>query len=146
MTTHPSRTVAPRTSAGRRGRAATIAVWALQAVTAAAIFAAGMSALLGAALPVAIFDAIGAGDWFRYLTGALQVAGAIGLLVPRLAGPASLALVGMWLGALAVHLLVIGGDAVPAVVLLVLSAAVAWARRRETVALAGALAGTGARS
>jgi uncharacterized membrane protein len=31
---------------------------------------------------VGLFDAIGIGQWFRYLTGGLEVLGAVALLVP----------------------------------------------------------------
>lgn len=40
-------------------------------------------------------------------------------MIPRLCGLAGLALVGMWLVAIATHLFVIGGSPLPAVVLLV---------------------------
>ncbi len=32
---------------------------------------------------IQIFDRIGFGDWLRYLTGAMQIAGALLLLIPR---------------------------------------------------------------
>jgi putative oxidoreductase len=34
---------------------------------------------------VQIFQTIGFGDWFRYLTGSMQIAGALLLLIPRTA-------------------------------------------------------------
>lgn len=118
--------VAERASTGRRTN---IALWTLQTITALAVLGAGITTIAGGTQVAAVFDAIGAGDWFRYLTGALQIAGALGLLVPRLCGLAGLALAGLWLSAIGTHLLVIGGNPAPAVVLFVLSAAVAWTRR-----------------
>lgn len=118
-------TTAPRT----QHRAANIALWVLQVFTAVTILGAGWSTLTGAAQAMAVFDALGAGDWFRYLTGALQVAGALGLLIPRLAGLSALALAGLWLGAIATHLFLIGGNPAAAVVFFILSAAIAWGRR-----------------
>jgi putative oxidoreductase len=84
---------------------------------------------------VATFDAIGAGDWFRYLTGILEVAGALGLLIPRLAGLAALALAGLWLVAIAIHLFLIGGSAVAPIVFFVLTVVIAWGRRDRTLEL-----------
>jgi len=42
----------------------------------------GYRKLTGAAMWATIFDHIGAGQWFRYLTGTLQLTGALLLLVP----------------------------------------------------------------
>lgn len=111
-----------------RHRAAHIALWVLQAVTAAVILGAGVITIAGAAQAIAVFDALGAGDWFRYLTGILEVAGALGLLIPRLCGLAALALAGLWLVAIATHLFLIGLNPVPAVAFFVLSAGIAWGR------------------
>jgi hypothetical protein len=111
------------------GRRTHIALWTLQTVTAVAVLGAGITTIAGGTQVAAVFDTIGVGDWFRYLTGALQIAGALGLLVPRLCGLAGLALAGLWLSAIGTHLFLIGGNPAPAVVLFVLSAAIAWARR-----------------
>ncbi|MGH3095386.1 MAG: DoxX family protein [Streptosporangiales bacterium] len=116
-------------------RRANIALWIVQGVTAVAVVGAGLATVGGAAQPVEIFEEIGAGEWFRYLTGALEVAGGLGLLIPRLCGLAGLALVGLWLGAIATHLLVISGNPAAAAVFLLLVAVIAYARRGRTVAL-----------
>lgn len=117
------------------GRGKNVALWVLQVVAAAAVFGAGVATVAGAAQPAQMFTEIGLGDWFRYLTGALQLAGAVGLLIPRLCGLAGLALAGMWLVAIGTHLFVIGGSPLPAVVLLVLTAAIAWGRRDRVATL-----------
>lgn len=118
-----------------RGRWKNIALWVLQAVTAVAILGAAAATIAGAAQPVQIFDQIGLGDGFRHLTGVLQVAGSVGLLIPRLCGLAGLAFVGMWLGAVGTHLFVIGGSPAPAAVYLVLTGVIAWSRRDRTAIL-----------
>jgi hypothetical protein len=46
---------------------------------------AGSSKLLGAPAMVELFDAIGIGQWFRYLTGLIKVGSVLGLLVPSFA-------------------------------------------------------------
>jgi putative oxidoreductase len=57
--------------------------WLLRGLVALAFLAAGGSKLIAAPAMVAMFAAIGVGQWFRLLTGTLEVAGAIGLLLPR---------------------------------------------------------------
>ncbi len=47
---------------------------------------AGFSKLSGNEQMVGLFEAIGLGQWFRYLTGTMEVAGAILLLIPRTSG------------------------------------------------------------
>lgn len=104
---------------------------------AAAVFVLGaLPKLAGAPQAVAGFDAIGFGDWVRYLIGALEVAGAAALLVPLLAGVAGLAFVGLMIGAVLTQLLVFGGEMVIyPTAMLVLVAIIAWGRRRRTARL-----------
>ena len=87
--------------------------------------------LFGEAYAVWMFTEIGAGDWFRYLVGALELAGGIGLLVPRLAGAAALGLVGLMIGATCTQITVFDAPAttVTPIVLGAICAAIAWARR-----------------
>jgi uncharacterized membrane protein YphA (DoxX/SURF4 family) len=90
---------------------------------------AGGSKLLGAAPMVALFDAIGIGQWFRYATGLIELSSAVALLVPSFAVFGALALVVTMVGAIAAHLFVVGGSPAMPAILLVGSAAVLWARR-----------------
>jgi hypothetical protein len=114
----------------------TLGLWALQIGAAAMFLMAGYAKLSGDPQMVGLFGAIGLGQWFRYLTGALEVIGAVTLLVPALAGAGALLLVGVMFGALATHF-VIGGSPLMAIVLLVATAIVAYARRKEIAALIG---------
>src|ERR1700722_2247182 len=59
--------------------------WVLQGLAAAAFLAAGGSKLAAVPAMVEMFAKLGAGQWFRYVTGALEVIGAFALLVPRAA-------------------------------------------------------------
>ncbi len=111
------------------------ALWALQVLLAAYFVHSGVS-LLGDDF-VGKFDKIGSGQWLRYVTGVLEIAGALGLLVPRLCGLAAVGLVGVMTGAVVTELFVLAdpaGAVLPAV-LLVLAAVVAWFRRDTTRAL-----------
>ena len=95
------------TSAALR-RWVNIALWVGQALFAALFVFAGVNKLF-ALMPEVVeqFEKIGLGQGFRYLTGALEVAGGLGLLVPRLAGLAALGLTGVMAGAVLAHLLVL---------------------------------------
>jgi len=72
------------------GRAANVALWALQALLALQFAMAGLAKIFGDPAMVDMFATIGVGQWFRYLVGALEVSGAVGVLIPRLSGAAAL--------------------------------------------------------
>ncbi len=113
----------------RRSRIALIALWALQAGLAALFLFAGGSKLAGAPTMVALFDAIGVGQWFRYVTGLIEVVSAVTLLVPPFAPFGALLLAPTMIGAIATHLFIVGGSpALPGLLLLGLLVVV-WARR-----------------
>jgi len=115
-------------------RAWQVILWVLQVLVAAMfLFSAGLK-FAGAADMVALFDEIGIGQWFRHLTGALEVLGAVLLLVPRLCALGALLLAGVMVGAVATDLL-LGHSPVPALVNLVLVTLIAWARRHQLRAL-----------
>jgi len=94
------------------------------------LFVGGLK-LTGAPELVALFDAIGVGQWFRYVTGAIEVVSAVALLVPSLAPFGALLLIPTMVGAISTHLFIVGGSPVPAIVLLIGSLAIAWARRDQ---------------
>lgn len=101
-------------------------VWAIRIVLALAFLAAGGAKLAGAAAMVEVFDKIGAGQDFRLMVGAIEIFGAVLLLIPRTGLPGALWLGGTMVGAVYTHLFVIGGSPVPAMVLGALCAIVAW--------------------
>ena len=112
-----------------------IGAWTLQGVIAAAFFAAGFAKLAGVPFMVDLFSQIGLGQWFRVLTGVVEVAGAVALLIPGLASIGALWLGGTMVGAVATHLFVLHTSPVPAIVLGLLNAVVVYLRRNELVAL-----------
>jgi hypothetical protein len=123
--------IAHSTPAVHRGRAGLIALWITQIALAAMFLWVGGLKLSGAPPLVALFDAIGAGQWLRYVTGSIEVVSGLALLVPSLAAFGALLLVPTMVGAVATHLFIVGGSPVPATVLLIGSAAIAWARRDQ---------------
>jgi putative oxidoreductase len=67
------------------------------------------------------------------LTGTLEVAGAIGLFLPKVTIYAALLLMTVMVGAIVAHLTILGGSPLPAIVLLLLSAAIAWLARDTAI-------------
>ncbi len=113
-----------------------ISLWVVRGLLALAFVGAGGAKLYGVPMMVQEFEHIGLGQGFRYLTGALEVLGALLILTPSLAAFGALLLIGIMIGATVTHLFVIGGTAVPALVLLALSAIVAYAKRGQLASLA----------
>lgn len=113
--------------ASRKGIAVTL--WVLQILAAAAFLAAGGAKLAGAPQMVAVFDKIGVGQWFRYVTGTLEVAGGITLLVPGYAFYGAVLLTLVMAGAIVSHLTVLGGSPAPALVLLLITGTIVYLRR-----------------
>jgi putative oxidoreductase len=111
-------------------------MWVVRGLLALAFVAAGGAKLYGVPMLVEEFQHIGLGQWFRYVTGGLEMMGAILLLLPRKAALGALLLICIMTGAVIAHLFVIGGSAVPAMVLLALNAVVAYAERGQIALLA----------
>jgi DoxX-like family len=73
---------ANQTPALPRGRVALVALWLTQIALAGMFLFSGGLKLTGAPELVALFDAIGIGQWFRYVTGSIEVVSAVALLAP----------------------------------------------------------------
>jgi hypothetical protein len=119
------------------GKVLNIILWILQVGAAAMFLFAAYPKLTGNPQAVEGFAKIGLGQWFRYVTGGLETLGALLLLIPRLCGLGALLLVCVMVGAIATHLLVLGGTPVPAIVLLLVTTIIAWGRRDRTLSLLG---------
>lgn len=130
-----------RNPANPPSRARDIVAWTLQLLLAVAFMVAGGAKLAGVEKMVQAFEIIGLGQGFRIFTGVNEVAAALGLLFPRVAGVAALSLAATMVGAAAVHLLILPGSTVPALILLALCLVVAWLRREPLIALAERLPG-----
>ncbi len=100
-------------------------LWGVRCMLALAIGAAGTAKFLGAPMMVDVFTQIGIGQWFRYFTGGVELAGVVLLVVPSTGLWGALILGGTMVGAVFTHLTVIGGSPIPALVLGALSAFVA---------------------
>ena len=112
-----------------------VALWVIQVLTAAMFLMAGGKKLAGDEQMVGMFNLIGMGQWFRYVTGSIEVVAAVLLLTPRFAGVGALLLAGTMVGAILTHVLIVGGSFAPSAVLLVLMILVAYGRRERTLGL-----------
>lgn len=80
----------------------TVVTWVLSIALAALFLIGSLPKLMGEA--VAQFADWGYASWFSYLIGAAELAGALGLLIPKLARWAALGLIVVMLGAAYTHI------------------------------------------
>jgi hypothetical protein len=116
-----------------------VVLWVFQISAAGMFLMVGFSKLSGNAQMVRLFEAIGIGQWFRYLTGTLEVAGAILLLIPRTSGLGALMLAGVMACAVVTHLFIVGGSPLMPIILLVVTGVVAWGRHQRSMNLLAGL-------
>lgn len=102
---------------------------ALRVILVLAFGIAGAAKLAGAAPMVAVFESIGAGQWFRYVTGGVELVGALLLLRQSSTFIGGLLLTCTMACATATHILIIGGSALPALLLGILSLTAAYVVR-----------------
>jgi hypothetical protein len=108
-----------------------VSLWIVRGLLAFIFLGAGGAKLYGVPLMVEEFGHMGLGQWFRYFTGSLEVLGALLILTRLLVGFGAMLLICIMIGATIMHLFVIVGSPVPALVLLALSAIVAIAKREQ---------------
>lgn len=96
-----------------------------------AFVAAGLAKLAGAEMMVGTFDAIGVGQWFRYVTGLIEVAAPILLWLPGKQVLGAALLGATMVGAVLAHLFILGPSAVPAIILGLICAAVIYIYRAQ---------------
>ena len=130
---------ASRSRSGSIAKIVNVLLWVLQIGAAGMFLMVGFLKLSGNPQLVGLFEAIGLGQWFRYLTGTLEVAGAFLLLIPRMSGLGALMLAGVMVGAVVTHVFIVGGSPLMAIVLLVVTGVVAWGRRQRTMNLLAGL-------
>jgi uncharacterized membrane protein YphA (DoxX/SURF4 family) len=107
----------------------------IRAVLTVAFAAAGIAKLMGVPMMVQTFDAVGVGQWFRYVIGAIELGSAILLWIPGFTALAAGLLLCTMIGALLAHATVLSAmgaaAAVPALVLGVLAAVTLYANREQ---------------
>jgi putative oxidoreductase len=107
--------------------------WILAILLAISFTAAGGGKLMSQPGMVKEFAQIGFGQWLRYVTGILEVSGAIGLLIPKFRFWAALQIAIVMAGATVTNLAILRQPKLGGLtaVLLVLALALAWLRRRD---------------
>jgi putative oxidoreductase len=115
-------------------RAATIATWVVQVVMGLLFVGGGMAKLFADPALVDLFDEIGAGTWLMYFVGACEVAGGIGLLIPRLCGFAAAALSVLIVGAIVTNVAIVDENPTLPIVYLVVLAGLVYRRRDRITA------------
>jgi uncharacterized membrane protein YphA (DoxX/SURF4 family) len=111
-----------------------IAIWIASGLMTALFLAAGSGKVMGAEEVVATFTRYGHSDGFRIFIGASELAGAIGLWIPRLGFWAAAGLIVIMIGAVYTHLTHAEAFFGPVVAALLL-AFVAWSRRSTALLL-----------
>ena len=109
----------------------------LRALLSLAFVAAGGAKLAGVDMMVATFEQVGVGQWFRYVTGIIEIAGAILLWLPGRQVMGAGLLGATMVGAVLSHWFILGPSAVPAVVLGLLCAGVLYIHRPQIPAYLG---------
>jgi uncharacterized membrane protein YphA (DoxX/SURF4 family) len=121
------------------GKGRLIILWMLSVLTALAFIVAGGSKVAGVPAMVALFDKVGVGQWFRYFTGVVELTAGIGLLIPRYAFYAALALVVVMVGAIIAQLTVLAGSPVAPLVLLIFNGIIAYLRKPARLPIVGGI-------
>jgi len=131
--------ISPRVETRKTGKPLTVALWIVQVLLALMFFMAGGHKVTGDPQMVGLFDAIGIGQWFRYVTGILEIGGGVLLLVPRVQAVGAALLSTVMVGAVATHLFVLHNAPSMPLVLLVGLAFVLVGRREQLAASWGRL-------
>lgn len=121
------------TPAQRPGKVLNIVLWVLQGLLAAFFVFASAPKLFGQQMAAEMFDKIGYGGWFMYFTGIVELAGAIGLVIPRLSSLAASGLAIVMVCATIANLTALEMPiaAPQTIVLALLFGFVAWGRRDQ---------------
>ncbi|MBE1596301.1 MULTISPECIES: DoxX family protein [Streptomyces] len=124
---------AARTTSTARSKGARISLRALQIVLALFYaFASALPKLIAHPSAVESFDTLGWGSAGMYTIGALELAGAIGLLIPALASVAAVSLGALMVGAFITQITAFDGEyAATPLILVVPLGLIAWTRRQD---------------
>lgn len=110
-------------------KTANVVSWILQILVALAFFAAAGAKFAGVPQMVAAFERVGLGQWFRYFTAVLELAGAIAVLIPRYSFYGAVLLAIVMVGAIVAEFTRLGESPLPAIVLLIFTVVIAFLRR-----------------
>jgi uncharacterized membrane protein YphA (DoxX/SURF4 family) len=106
-----------------------ILLWCVQTILAFVFGSTSWAKLMGKPEMVALFAAVGFGQWFRYATGILELTGAVLIMVPKTRRIGAALLAAVMVGALATHLFILNVPPATPGVLFLMSGFVVWGRR-----------------
>jgi len=112
-------------------RSKTIVLWVLRVLIAALFLFAGFMKLTGQPMMVEEFGTIGLGQWFRYFTGALELAGAIAILLPSVSVFGAIVLLAVDVGAFVTQIAILHGDWIHTIVIGAIIAAAIYLQRHR---------------
>lgn len=111
------------------GRPLNILLWCVQAFLALVFVNASWAKLTGMPEMLELFTAIGVGQWLRYVTGVLELTGAVLIMVPKTRRIGAALFATVMLGALTAHLFILRVSPTTPVMLFLFSSFVVWGRR-----------------
>ena len=120
---------------GTTARRGLILIELVELALAAIFFLVGGAKLIGRPDMVRLFHDIGIGQWFRYVTGTIEVTGALLLIIPFLSGAAAIGLGAVMIVASLVELLVLHRPPLAALACLSAHTLIAWRRVGRTSAM-----------
>jgi len=106
-----------------------IPLWCVQVLLAFVFVDASWAKLMGNPEMVALFTAVGFGQRFRYVTGVLELTGAVLIVVPKTSRIGAALLASIMLGALTAHVFILHAQPTVPVILFLMSGLVVWGRR-----------------
>ncbi len=112
-------------------RSKTIILWILRILMAALFLFASFMKLSGKPMMIEEFGTIGLGQWFRYFTGALELAGAIAILVPSVSVFGAIVLLAVDAGAFVTQIAILHGDWIHTIVIGALLGAAIYLQRHR---------------
>lgn len=115
----------------------TILLWVLRVLAAAIFLSAAAMKLSGQQQMIDEFNTVGLGQWFRYLTGLLELAGGIAVLVPRFSPLGALLLLCVDAGAFVTQVTILHMDWIHTIVIGALLVALIALQRPALKALIG---------
>ncbi len=104
----------------------------LKIILALAILAGALAKLYGPPAIIEEFNVVGLGQWFRYFTAAIEIVGALLLVVPGKALPGAFILAVVCVGAFFAQLLALHGDVIHTLVMAAIFIAIAWIERTHS--------------
>ena len=116
-----------------------ILAWVLQIVAALIFLAAGGAKFAGAPEMVDVFEKVGIGQWFRYVTASIEVVGALALLWPRTTPYAAIVLIVTMIGAGLTDVFILKHSPGLAIGLSLALSAILWIRRASLMLAVGSV-------